>query len=56
MNAGSDVKLAIVHERLTEVAGSEHVVAQLSRQWPGAPITIPIVDHRVNASFSPRAV
>ena len=54
MNARSDVKLAIVHERLTEIAGSEHVVAELSREWPDAPITIPIVDPRVRASFSSR--
>lgn len=54
MNVRSDVKLAIVHERLTEVAGSEHVVAELSREWPDAPVTIPIVDPRVSASFSPQ--
>jgi glycosyltransferase involved in cell wall biosynthesis len=48
------VKVAIVHERLTEVAGSEHVVAELSRQWPDAPISIPIVDPRVPASFASR--
>ncbi|TQR85413.1 glycosyltransferase family 4 protein [Mycobacterium hodleri] len=48
------MKLAIVHERLTEVAGSEHVVAELSREWPDAPVTIPIVDQRVSASFSPQ--
>lgn len=50
----SDVRLAIVHERLTEVAGSEHVVAELSREWPEAPITIPIVDARVSTPFSAR--
>lgn len=31
-------RIAIVHERFTEVAGSEHVVEQLSRQWPDAPV------------------
>ena len=30
--------MAIVHERFTEVAGSEHVVEQLAAQWPNAPI------------------
>ncbi len=48
------MRVAIVHERLTEVAGSEHVVAELSREWPDAPISIPIVDPRVSASFTPR--
>ncbi|MDZ4268164.1 MAG: glycosyltransferase [Mycobacterium sp.] len=46
------MKLALVHERLTEIAGSENVVAELSREWPDAPVTIPIVDPRVNASFA----
>jgi glycosyltransferase involved in cell wall biosynthesis len=48
------VRLAIVHERLTEIAGSEHVVAELSREWPDAPVTIPMVDSRVEASFTSR--
>lgn len=48
------MKIAIVHERLTEIAGSEHVVTELAREWPDAPVTIPIVDPRVNASFSSR--
>lgn len=48
------VRVAIVHERLTEIAGSEHVVTELSREWPAAPITIPIVDPRVDAAFASR--
>jgi glycosyltransferase involved in cell wall biosynthesis len=48
------VRAAIVHERLTEIAGSELVVAELSREWPDAPISIPIVDPRVTASFASR--
>lgn len=48
------VRVALVHERLTEVAGSENVVAELSREWPDAPISIPIVDRRVAASFASR--
>lgn len=48
------MRIAIVHERLTEIAGSEHVVAELAREWPDAPVTIPIVDARVEASFGPR--
>jgi glycosyltransferase involved in cell wall biosynthesis len=48
------MRLAIVHERLTEIAGSEHVVAELSREWPDAPITIPIVDSRVTSAFTSR--
>ncbi|MFC7446466.1 glycosyltransferase [Rhodococcus daqingensis] len=31
-------RIAIVHERLTEIAGSEHVVEQLSVQWPDAEV------------------
>ncbi len=31
-------RIALVHERFTEIAGSEHVVEQLSTQWPDAPI------------------
>ncbi|OZE96420.1 glycosyltransferase [Rhodococcoides fascians] len=27
-------RVAIVHERLTEIAGSEHVIEQLALQWP----------------------
>ncbi|QZT63665.1 glycosyltransferase [Mycolicibacterium austroafricanum] len=48
------MKVAIVHERLTEIAGSENVVSELSRQWPDAPVTIPIVDARVDAPFRSR--
>ncbi|UXA19294.1 glycosyltransferase [Mycobacterium sp. SMC-4] len=45
---------AIVHERLTEIAGSENVVTELARQWPEAPVTIPIVEPRVDALFASR--
>ena len=31
-------RIAIVHERFTEVAGSEHVVEQLALEWPTATI------------------
>lgn len=34
----SEPRVAIVHERLTEVAGSEHVVEQMSLEWPQAQI------------------
>jgi glycosyltransferase involved in cell wall biosynthesis len=34
----TDTRIAIVHERFTEVAGSEQVVEQLSLQWPAAPV------------------
>ncbi len=36
------VRVALVHERFTEFAGSEQVVAQLARIWPGAPVLAPI--------------
>ncbi len=48
------MKVSIVHERLTEIAGSEHVVAELARQWPDASVTIPIVDPRGGAAFTSR--
>lgn len=35
-------RIAIVHERFTEVAGSEHVVEQLSQTWPDAEVHVPI--------------
>lgn len=48
------MRVAIVHERLTEIAGSEHVVTELARQWPDATVTIPIVDPRVSIGFGSR--
>ena len=48
------MKIAIVHERLTEIAGSEHVVTELAREWPDAPVSIPIADSRVTTCFSSR--
>jgi len=48
------MKIAIVHERLSEIAGSEHVVTELAREWPNARILIPIVDPRVAAEFAQR--
>jgi glycosyltransferase involved in cell wall biosynthesis len=35
-------RVALVHERFTEVAGSEHVVEQLAAQWPDARVHVPI--------------
>lgn len=35
-------RVSIVHERLTEYAGSEAVVEQLAREWPDAPVVAPI--------------
>ncbi|QGU08522.1 GDP-mannose-dependent alpha-(1-6)-phosphatidylinositol monomannoside mannosyltransferase [Corynebacterium occultum] len=34
-------KIALVHERFTDIAGSEHVVAELAAQWPQAKIHVP---------------
>ncbi len=34
-------KVALVHERLTDIAGSEHVVEQMARVWPDARIHVP---------------
>ncbi|SIR63398.1 glycosyltransferase [Williamsia sterculiae] len=41
MNAS---RVALVHERLTEIAGSEHVVEQLAIEWPDARLYVPIAD------------
>ncbi|MDT0260289.1 glycosyltransferase [Jatrophihabitans lederbergiae] len=35
-------RVTIVHERFTEFAGSEQVVAQLAQLWPDAPVRAPI--------------
>lgn len=37
-------RLALVHERFTELAGSERVVEQLHALWPRASVHAPIVD------------
>lgn len=37
-------RIAIVHERLTEIAGSEHVVEQLATEWPDATVHVPFAD------------
>ncbi len=37
-----DPRVVIVHERFTEMAGSEAVVEQLAAQWPGAPVHVPV--------------
>lgn len=34
--------VTIVHERFTEYAGSEQVVAQLAQMWPDAPVVAPV--------------
>lgn len=34
-------KVVLVHERFTELAGSEHVVEELSSLWPSAPVHVP---------------
>ncbi|WP_280274728.1 glycosyltransferase [Nocardia wallacei] len=39
----SAARIAIVHERFTEYGGSEAVVAELLRTWPGAEVFAPIV-------------
>jgi glycosyltransferase involved in cell wall biosynthesis len=40
----SPPRLAIVHERFTEVGGSERVVEQLHQLWPDAPIYAAVID------------
>jgi glycosyltransferase involved in cell wall biosynthesis len=45
-NAAS-LRVAIVHERFTELGGSERVVEQFHRIWPDAPVFVPIADRSV---------
>ena len=40
----SRVRVAIVHERFTELGGSERVVEQMHELWPTAPIHAAVVD------------
>ncbi len=42
VGAMTDNRIAIVHERFTEVAGSEYVVEQLAAQWPDAAVHVPL--------------
>jgi len=42
--AKSGLRLAIVHERFTELGGSERVVEALHQIWPDAPIHVPVMD------------
>lgn len=37
-------RVAIVHERFTDYAGSERVVEELVRIWPGADVFVPVAD------------
>lgn len=39
-------KIALVHERFTDIAGSENVVAELAQQWPRATIHVPFARPR----------
>lgn len=43
----TSLRVAIVHERFTELGGSERVVEQLHRLWPGAVVHAAIVDRNV---------
>ncbi len=38
------LRVAIVHERFTDYAGSERVVAQLAEVWPQADVLVPVSD------------
>lgn len=37
-------RVVLVHERLTELGGSERVVAELARMWPQARLLVPVAD------------
>jgi glycosyltransferase involved in cell wall biosynthesis len=40
----SDLRVAIVHERFTALAGSERVVEQLHAIWPSSSVYAPVID------------
>ena len=46
-DATGSPRIAVVHERFTEFAGSEQVVAQLAELWPSATVSSPVVDPTV---------
>jgi glycosyltransferase involved in cell wall biosynthesis len=43
----SSLRVAIVHERFTELGGSERVIEQFHHLWPDAPVFAPIADRSV---------
>lgn len=48
LESSADIaRVALVHERFTEFAGSEQVVAQLAELWPTATVSTPVVDPSV---------
>jgi glycosyltransferase involved in cell wall biosynthesis len=50
-------RVAIVHERFTDLAGSERVVEQLAQIWPDADVFAPVVDrHAVPDGIRPSTV
>ena len=52
-----NTRIAIIHERLTEFAGSEQVVVQLAEEWPTAKIHVPIaVETPQTAALADRIV
>jgi len=51
----SSPAVAIVHERITELGGSERVVEALHRIWPDAPVYVPVADPAVVAGVLPGA-
>ncbi|MFI1914078.1 glycosyltransferase [Nocardia sp. NPDC020380] len=44
-------RIAIVHERFTEYGGSEAVIAEFMKTWPGAPVFAPIVEEDCTRSL-----
>ena len=42
------MRVALVHERITEVGGSERVVGELATLWPDARVHVPIADRSVH--------
>ncbi|ADG78198.1 Glycosyl transferase group 1 OS=Tsukamurella paurometabola (strain ATCC 8368 / DSM / CCUG 35730/ CIP 100753 / JCM 10117 / KCTC 9821 / NBRC 16120 / NCIMB 702349 / NCTC 13040) OX=521096 GN=Tpau_1577 PE=4 SV=1 [Tsukamurella paurometabola] len=45
MTSGS--RIAIIHERWTEIGGAESVIEELLREWPDAPVYVPFADPAV---------
>lgn len=55
VTARKDPRIALVHERFTDVAGSEHVVAAMADVWPEARIHVPFsAPDGIPAGLAPR--
>jgi glycosyltransferase involved in cell wall biosynthesis len=52
-SGAEDIKVTVIHERFTELGGSEAVTAALSNLWPGTRVVAPLVNTSVLPSHLP---